>query len=385
MEFCKKCIVPDSFPGIAFNSEGICSFCLQHEKKPNLNDRVKGEEELRKIAVKTTGNYDVAVPLSGGKDSSYVLYYVVQVLKLKPLALSFNNGFVNPIAVRNVQKLCQSFGVDLITGKATQHRQLLVKEALKTSRHLGRFIGICRNCENNLRSFAIHEASKYKIPLIIWGNTDFEDGAANVLTEKSLSFREQFGKSKNISNRAKNILQRIMRDSGGMINTMKVALHETKCAYHGIRDNLAQKSPEGLKALSPFMEVSLEGKNTRSISLFDYIAYSPFEMIETLKTSVGWESPSDNEARMDCKIHAISNYQHLKDTGITKDGFTLSVLVRNELLPRDEAMRREKAMQEGLEKEVEQFCKAAGVPMNVLNAQRVSEMNIPFKRGHHLN
>jgi hypothetical protein len=84
---------------------------------------------------------------------------------------------------------------------------------------------------------------------------------------------------------------------------------------------------------------------------------------------------------MDCKIHAISNYQHLKDTGITKDGFTLSVLVRNELLPRDEAMRREKAMQEGLEKEVEQFCKDAGVPMIVLNAHRVSEMNIPLKRG----
>ena len=49
---------------------------------------------LKELPAKGQGDYDCLVPLSGGKDSSYALHYVVRELGLKPLAASFDHGFV---------------------------------------------------------------------------------------------------------------------------------------------------------------------------------------------------------------------------------------------------------------------------------------------------
>ena len=48
---------------------------------------------------------------------------------------------------------------------------------------------------------------------------------------------------------------------------------------------------------------------------------------------------------------AEKHYQHLKDTGMTGDGFTLSVLVRNNLISREEALAKEEAVKRDLEEE----------------------------------
>ncbi|CAD7780223.1 MAG: hypothetical protein KIIPBIDF_01307 [Candidatus Methanoperedenaceae archaeon GB50] len=57
--------------------------------------------------------YDCIVPVSGGKDSIYVLYVAKEILKLKVLAINFGNPFSNPIAVENVKKTCEKLGVEL--------------------------------------------------------------------------------------------------------------------------------------------------------------------------------------------------------------------------------------------------------------------------------
>jgi hypothetical protein len=75
----------------------------------------------------------------------------------------------------------------------------------------------------------------------------------------------------------------------------------------------------------------------RPLSLFDDIAYDPYPMIETLKRDVGRQSPAGRESRMDCRIHCFGDFQPLRDTGITCDGFTMAHLVRSGLLSRDEA------------------------------------------------
>jgi hypothetical protein len=53
--------------------------------------------------------------ISGGRDSMYTLYYLKEVLNLKPLAVHFNDGFGNPIAGKNMLKGCDILKTKLIT------------------------------------------------------------------------------------------------------------------------------------------------------------------------------------------------------------------------------------------------------------------------------
>ena len=74
MNYCQKCILPDSRPGIVLNNDGICSGCEGHEIKKNKIDWKEREKLLFKFfneAKKKSTTYDCIVPVSGGKDSWY--------------------------------------------------------------------------------------------------------------------------------------------------------------------------------------------------------------------------------------------------------------------------------------------------------------------------
>jgi hypothetical protein len=341
MQRCSICIIPDSFPGITFEN-GVCGFCRSYPERSRAKHAVLGAEALYKlISSNRSGTFDCAVPISGGKDSSYVLYYTVRNLKLKPLALFMDSGFTNDFARRNVERECAALGVELVIGHPTEFRRLLVREALETSKRLGRFVRMCGNCENNIRSFVINECRKHGILFIIWGSTDFEDSAAYFLSDKETTHRQTFGRFGNVFRRAAKAARTLFSSRRSLGDTLSGAAHGIRCLYYGVRDNRTARAPEGIRTFDPFLEVSYEGKGVRSLSLFDYVEYDPFRMIEILKREVGWESPAEKESRMDCRIHCFGNFQHLRDTGITRDGFTMAYLVRAGRMSREEALRRE--------------------------------------------
>ena len=77
MKICKKCIQPNTRPGIFFDENGVCGACLWHQEKNKINWSAR-EEELHKIAKwakeNTKSNYDCVIGVSGGKDSTCLLY-----------------------------------------------------------------------------------------------------------------------------------------------------------------------------------------------------------------------------------------------------------------------------------------------------------------------
>jgi hypothetical protein len=347
--------MPRSHPNIAF-TDGVCSYCRGHDRSFRINENVLGEEKLAEL-LRSGGSagYDCAVPVSGGKDSCYVLYYIVKKFGLKPLALFFDSGFTNAFAGGNVEKICRTLGVDLVTGRATEYRRELVREALLASRHLGKFVRICGNCENNIRTFAINESVKRNIPFIVWGYTDFEDNPAYFANENGVAHSKRYGTLGSMLRRMKKTFSTVVSQRAGIRNKSGAVYHGIRSLFHGIRDNIATGTPEGLRKFSPFLEVSLHGKKARSISFFDYIEYNPVMMVDILKREVGWESPKDRESRMDCMIHSLANFQNWKDAGITKDGFTYAVLVRNGFLSREEALKKEEILVEHMETECREF------------------------------
>src|SRR3989344_5823119 len=91
MRYCTRCVYPASSAApLAFNEEGVCSGCLVHDQKMTI-DWKEREEKLKKLVepYQSNKNYDCIIPVSGGKDSYFQTWYVTQVLKLKPLLVTY--------------------------------------------------------------------------------------------------------------------------------------------------------------------------------------------------------------------------------------------------------------------------------------------------------
>ena len=75
IKYCKKCVMPNTRPGIKFSEEGICSACQAYENRKKIDWEAR-YKELEKICDKYRGingaGYDSAIAVSGGKDSFYV-------------------------------------------------------------------------------------------------------------------------------------------------------------------------------------------------------------------------------------------------------------------------------------------------------------------------
>lgn len=120
-QLCTRCVQDASVPGISFDQNGVCNFChLQDKMEKVFPNGDAGKQALNEIfdKVKKKGKgkkYDCVVGISGGRDSTYLLYCVVKLWGLRPLAVHFNDGFDNPVAGENMIKSTRKLGVELRT------------------------------------------------------------------------------------------------------------------------------------------------------------------------------------------------------------------------------------------------------------------------------
>jgi len=118
---CTRCLMDTTAPGISFDVAGECSFCAVHDRMDRAFPLGEvGRQTVRLLAaeMRRAGRgrrYDCVVGLSGGRDSTYTLWYCVAQLGLRPLAVHFNDGFGNPVAGENMVRTCQHLGVELRT------------------------------------------------------------------------------------------------------------------------------------------------------------------------------------------------------------------------------------------------------------------------------
>jgi N-acetyl sugar amidotransferase len=121
VQICSRCIYDERINGISFDEAGVCNYCRQIE---NLVEeygigRPAGEEKLHQIVeeVKSAGKgkrYDCVVGVSGGTDSSYMVY-LTKEWGLRPLAVHYDNTWNSAIATENIRKVLSALDVDLYT------------------------------------------------------------------------------------------------------------------------------------------------------------------------------------------------------------------------------------------------------------------------------
>lgn len=118
---CTRCVMDnESDPTIKFDAEGHCNYCndvlarRNSEYFPNEEGKKKLDEMMAMLKNEGKGKkYDCIVGVSGGLDSSYVIYLGYQY-GLRMLAVHIDDGLDTEIAKRNIKNLCDKAKVELI-------------------------------------------------------------------------------------------------------------------------------------------------------------------------------------------------------------------------------------------------------------------------------
>lgn len=113
-KFCKSCCANDFIiPGIKFDNNGLCPICASKQKTKDLKSVVPLIDEIPRSK---KSRFDVAVFYTGGKDSSYLLYYLSKVKKLRVLALTWIIPYASDSALKSIENAKRAFdSVEFIT------------------------------------------------------------------------------------------------------------------------------------------------------------------------------------------------------------------------------------------------------------------------------
>jgi N-acetyl sugar amidotransferase len=185
IRFCKKCVMPSTRPRIQFDEEGICNACKNTAKKENVDwkARWKKLEELCDKFRKTDGTFDVIVPVSGGKNSSYVAWKLKHELGMHPLCVNVRSPLQTKIGHKNLQNFADS-GFNLMeisaNGKAGQAiaKQGLINEGQAQLDWLFALMVV-----------PIKVALAMNVPLVMYG----EEGESEYGGSKELENSAEFG------------------------------------------------------------------------------------------------------------------------------------------------------------------------------------------------
>lgn len=184
VKFCKNCVVSNQRPRININSNGICNACenISYKKKINWKDRKKELKQLLKKYKKKNGEFDVIVPVSGGKDSSIVAHKLKYEYGMNPLTVTWSPHVYTNIGFQNFQSFIRSGFTNILgTPDGKVHRKLTRDSLIELGEPFQPFI-------YGQVSFPVKIAIKFNIQLIMDGeNGEFEYGGSIKASEKSFS------------------------------------------------------------------------------------------------------------------------------------------------------------------------------------------------------
>ncbi len=171
MRYCTRCV----YPGVAatpltFDENGVCSGCRVADQKKQVNwkDRWKILQETV-AEYRSTSNYDIVIPVSGGKDSYYQTHVAVKELGLKPLLVTYHGNNYLPEGEYDLNRMRELFDCDHVIVRPS------VDVLIKMNR-----IGFRLQGDNNWHAHCgiyttpIQVAVRYKVPLMLWGEHGFQ-------------------------------------------------------------------------------------------------------------------------------------------------------------------------------------------------------------------
>ncbi|MFA5074107.1 MAG: N-acetyl sugar amidotransferase [Nitrospirota bacterium] len=303
MNRCTRCILPDTYPDIVFDSEGVCHKCHEAERRYVHRDIDKLSRELLGIvnwAKSQKRRYDCIVPFSGGKDSTYTLYTCIEKFRLKTLAVNFNNGLRTEEALRNMDTITRNLGAAYLSyGPPWNILKKLYKEFLLNT---GQF---CFPCDMGIWKTVQRTAEQYDVPLIVSGfSAQIESRGSKIYSYNNRLFKTI----------AKNVM------STGELNDF---LSEAA---------IAQKIARRLKRFRLT-------RYRRQISLPEYVVWDDKIIKDTLYRELNWQKRADGSSdHIDCLFAPMKNYLVVQKWGFGEKTTKYSAMVRASQMTREDAL-----------------------------------------------
>ena len=184
MKICKKCLMPETRPRLTFDSDGICAACEWHMIKKERLDWKERYSEIQELCDEIRGKqrYDCIVPVSGGKDSTYVADKMKNELNLNVLTVTITP----PLETRLIQENMNNFlkyGFDNI--KVTPNPKIAQEINKYGFIEQGRPLLSWTSC---LNSVMFKMAVDYKVPLIMFG----EEGETEYGGTKEMRYKPYY-------------------------------------------------------------------------------------------------------------------------------------------------------------------------------------------------
>lgn len=193
LNYCKQCVMPDTKPDLSFDDDGVCNACRNYDARGNT-DWGNREREFRSLLTKyrtTDGrHWDCIIPVSGGKDSTYMTLKMLE-LDMNPLCVTSTTCDLSEIGRKNIENI-KHLGVDYVefspnpvVRRKLNRIGLTQVGDISWPEHVGIF------------TIPVNAAVRYNVPLIIWGeNSQNEYGGPAAATRNHVLNRrwlEEFG------------------------------------------------------------------------------------------------------------------------------------------------------------------------------------------------
>lgn len=315
---CTRCVLPETFPYLEFDADGVCSVC-----RSNDVEAPRGLETLRELCDRyrsRDGSPDCVVALSGGRDSCYGLHYVTRELGMKPVAYTYDWGMVTDIARRNQARLCGALGVE----------HILVSADIREKR---------RNIRRNVDAW-LRQPELGMIPLFMAGDKQYFYFADQIRRRNGIELVFFFG----------NPLEKTGFKTGFCGVEQKTSRlynvpvwQKAQLVLYYLKRFLRNPAYLNRSLLdTTFAFYSSYVMRHDFVWLFNYIPWNEDEIETTLKREYGWESASDskNTWRIGDGTAAFYNYIYYRVAGFTEHDTFRSNQIRRGLLSRAEALER---------------------------------------------
>jgi N-acetyl sugar amidotransferase len=307
---CNSCLLPETYETIEFDHKGVCNVCRNKEYRDTSIDWTGRKHQLDALIEEHRGkhDYDMIVPFSGGKDSTYTLHYLMKEYKIKPLVVRFDHGFMRETLIENNTRTFKKLGVDVLN--FTPNWQVVKRLMLESLRRKGDF---CWHCHTGIFSYPMHIAIKFDVPLVMWGEpsseyTQYYDYREDEIEEVD---ETRFNRFVNLGITAEDMLGMIKDDFPIDPRDLK------PYTYPALRD---------LKRLQ-----------YRSVCLGSYIPWDVKKQVEIIKSELGWRGeqvegmPWDEYPyeKIECFMQGMRDYIKYLKRGYSRVSQMVALDLRN--------------------------------------------------------
>lgn len=311
MKTCARCILPETFPGIKFDNEGVCGHCRDFKGVEALNEQ-KREYENKFLDIvassRSRGSYDCMVAYSGGKDSTYTLKVLKERYGLRTLAFTIDNGFISEGAFRNMCAVSSNLGVDhlIFRPRFDLMKEIFVKASendIYSKKTLERASTICTSCIGIVKFLTLKTALEKNIPLVAYG---WSPGQAPVQS-----------------------------------SVMKVNPRLIRATQAVTQGPLSKLAGDGVNAYFLTDEhFAMEDRFPHNVHPLAFLDYNEERIIEEIGR-LGWEEPDDTDSNStNCLLNAFANDVHIKRFGFHPYVWEIANMVRSGVMDREEGYEK---------------------------------------------